>query len=235
MTSSIIVECLIFLFFFYFACNPATCSIYEVDLRALLSFKGNIIDPRGALDSWRYNETVTYCTWKGISCGSRHRNRVVFIDLNSQGLVGFVSPHLDNKLDGNVPFELSSLSKLEALGLAKNSLSGTIPSFIGNFTFLIELSLRGCGFQGEIPESLVRLRNMQFLNLAENRLTGRLPSGLYNISSISRFSMTSNLLQGNIPSNIGLSLPNLQFLGLGHNDFTGLLPVSLSNASFFNS
>ncbi|KAL0415412.1 UNVERIFIED_CONTAM: putative LRR receptor-like serine/threonine-protein kinase [Sesamum latifolium] len=236
MTSSITLECLIIFILFYFASSPATCSINEADLHALFSLKENIIvDPRGALDSWRYNETVSYCTWKGISCSRRHKTRVMSIDLDSQGLVGSLSPHLDNKLTGNVPSELSSLSKLEALGLAMNYLSGTIPSFMGNFTFLRKLSLRNCGFKGKIPESLVHLQNLQFLVLSENMLTGRIPSGLYNISTIEVFSVSSNHLLGNIPPDIGFLLPNLQFLSFGDNNFTGLLPVSLSNAYFLQT
>ncbi|KAL0354864.1 UNVERIFIED_CONTAM: putative LRR receptor-like serine/threonine-protein kinase [Sesamum radiatum] len=231
MTSYITVERLILLFFFYFARNPVKCSINEVDLPALLSFKENIVDPRGALDSWGYNETVNYCSWKGISCSSRHRTRVVSIDLDSQGLVGSLSPHLDNKLMGDVPFEFSSLLKLEALALAKNNLSGTIPSFIGNFTFLRLLSLRDCSLHGEIPESLVHLRNLRFFNLAENRLTGRIPSGLYNISTIYHFSLYSNQFQGNIPFDVGFTLPNLRHFSVAKNNFSGFLPVSLSNAS----
>ncbi|KAL0319075.1 UNVERIFIED_CONTAM: putative LRR receptor-like serine/threonine-protein kinase [Sesamum angustifolium] len=235
MTSYNTVKCLILFIFFYFASNPATCSIYEADLRALLSFQENIIDPRGALDSWRYNETVNYCTWKGISCSRRHRTRVVSIDLDSQGLLGSLSPHLDNKLTGNVPSEVRSLLKLKDLGLSRNNLSGTIPSFIGNFTFLEKLSLSHCGFHGEIPESLIHLQNLKWLTLEDNMLTGRIPSGIYNISSILVFAVTTNHLQGNIPSDIGFSLPNLKFLGLGGNNFTGFLPISLSNASFLQS
>ncbi|KAK4436675.1 putative receptor-like protein kinase [Sesamum alatum] len=217
MTNSITIECLILLIFFYFVSNPATCSTNKADLRALLSFKENILDPRGALDSWRYNQTVNYCTWNGISCSGRHRTRLVSIDLHSQGLVGSIPPHL------------------ASLGLSKNNLSGTIPSFIGNFTFLRQLSLADCGFQGEIPESLVHLHNLESLTLDKNRLTGRIPYGLYNISTIRRFSMFSNQLQGNIPSHIGFTLANLRYLSLGDNNFTGLVPVSLSNASFLEA
>ncbi|KAL0325427.1 UNVERIFIED_CONTAM: putative LRR receptor-like serine/threonine-protein kinase [Sesamum radiatum] len=242
MTSSIIVECLIFLFFFYFACNPATCSIYEVDLRALLSFKGNIIDPRGALDSWRYNETVNYCTWKGIFCGSRHRNRVVFIDLNSQGLVGFVSPHLGN------------LSFIRGINLKNNSFRGPIPQELGRLRRLEYLELSNNTFDGEIPRNLSQCRNIYYLNLIDNKLNGNVPFELSSLSKLEALGLAKNSLSGTIPSFIGnftfliqlslrgcgfqgeipeslVHLRNMQFLNLAENRLTGRIPSGLYNIS----
>ncbi|KAL0415414.1 UNVERIFIED_CONTAM: putative LRR receptor-like serine/threonine-protein kinase [Sesamum latifolium] len=214
MTSSIIVECLVLLIFFYFASSPATCSIYEVDLRALLSFKENIIDPRGALDSWRYNETVSYCTWTGISCGSRHRNRVVSIDLNSQGLAGFVSPHLGN------------LSFIRGINLQNNSFHGPIPQELGRLRRLEYLVLSNNSFDGEIPKNLSQCQNLYFLNLVDNVLTGNVPFKLSSLMKLEVLILSKNNLSGTIPSFIG-NFTFLEKLSLSHNGFHGEIPKSL--------
>ncbi|KAL0354868.1 UNVERIFIED_CONTAM: putative LRR receptor-like serine/threonine-protein kinase [Sesamum radiatum] len=250
MTSSIIVECLVLLIFFYFASSPATCSIYEVDLRALLSFKENIIDPRGALDSWRYNETVSYCTWTGISCGSRHRNRVVSIDLNSQGLAGFVSPHLGN------------LSFIRGINLQNNSFHGPIPQELGRLRRLEYLVLSNNSFDGEIPKNLSQCQNLYFLNLVDNVLTGNVPFKLSSLMKLEVLILSKNNLSGGnrftgpMPKNLGKlsdlwglfmgsaniqddinfisSLTNctkLKNLEISNNFFTGLLPHTIANLS----
>ncbi|KAK4423053.1 putative LRR receptor-like serine/threonine-protein kinase [Sesamum alatum] len=106
-------------------------------------FKENIVDPRGALDSRRYNETVNYCTWKGISCSRRHRTRVVSIDLDSQGLVGSVSPHLGN------------LSFLIGINLQNNSFQSPISQEFGQLRRLEYIEFSKKSFHGEIPKNLV--------------------------------------------------------------------------------
>ncbi|KAL0342170.1 UNVERIFIED_CONTAM: putative LRR receptor-like serine/threonine-protein kinase [Sesamum calycinum] len=240
MTSSIIVECLIFLFFFYIASNPATCSIYEVDLRALMSFKENIMDPRGALDSWRYNETLNYCTWKGISCGSRHRTRVVSIDLNSQGLVGCLSPHL-----GLLPYTIANLSThLSLLAMSSNLIHGTIPSAIGDLTGLSTFVLEYNLFSGPIPLSIGGLTKLQEIYLSANKFTGKLPSSLGNLTLLNTLCIEINNISGSIPPSLALdfsknrlsglvpstigSCLSLQQLFLSGNSFHGEIPQELS-------
>ncbi|CAA2998848.1 probable LRR receptor-like serine threonine-kinase At3g47570 [Olea europaea subsp. europaea] len=206
----IIILCAI-LWLFDSANTPVKCSNNKTDSLALLSFKAAIDDdPRGALNSW--NESVDFCSWKGILCGSRHHTRVVSINMMSQGLVGYLSPHI-------------------ALGLSKNKLSGTISPFVGNLKRLVLLSLANCGLQGEIPQVLVHLQSLELINLDENSLTGAIPPGLYNISTFSIFSVRSNQLRGTIPRDLGFSFPKSRHLDLGDNQFSGVLPASLSNAS----
>ncbi|KAL0415411.1 UNVERIFIED_CONTAM: putative LRR receptor-like serine/threonine-protein kinase [Sesamum latifolium] len=242
MTSYITVERLILLFFFYFASNPATCLINEVDLPALLSFKENIVDQRGVLDSWRYNETVNYCSWKGISCSSRHRTRVVSIDLDSQGLVGSLSPHLGN------------LSFLRRISLQNNSFHGPIPQELGRLRRLEYLELSNNTFDGEIPRNLSQCRNLNFLNLIDNKLMGDVPFEFSSLLKLEALALAKNNLSGTIPSFIGnftflrllslrdcglhgeipeslVHLRNLRFFNLAQNRLTGRIPSGLYNVS----
>ncbi|XP_020547989.1 putative receptor-like protein kinase At3g47110 [Sesamum indicum] len=241
MTSYVTVECLIFLMFFCFASNPATCSINEVDLRALLLFKENIVDSRGVLDSWRYNGTANYCTWKGISCSSMHR-RVVSIDLDSQGLVGSLSPHLGN------------LSFLRRINLQNNSFHGPIPQELGRLRRLEYLELSNNTFDGQIPRNLSQCRNLNFLNLIDNKLMGNVPFELSSLLKLEVLALAKNNISGTIPSFIGnftflrllslrdcgfhgqipeslVRLRNLNFFSLAQNRFTGRIPSGLYNIS----
>ncbi|KAL0354867.1 UNVERIFIED_CONTAM: putative LRR receptor-like serine/threonine-protein kinase [Sesamum radiatum] len=242
MTSSITVECLIFLFFFYFASNPATCSTYEADLRALVSFKENIVDPRGALDSWRYNETANYCTWKGISCSRRHRTRVVSIDLQSQGLVGSLSPHLGNlsflrsinlqtnSFHGPIPQELGRLRRLEYIVLSNNTFDGEIPRNLSQCWNLYYLDFFNNKLMGNVPFELSSLLKLKTLVLSKNNLSGIIPSFIGNFTLLRRLSLNSCGFQGEIPDSLA-HLQNLRHLVLEDNMLTGRIPYDLYNIS----
>ncbi|KAL7238885.1 hypothetical protein ACSBR2_004895 [Camellia fascicularis] len=74
----------------------ATAAHYgnETDRLALLAFMSNIThDPFGILSSW--NESIHFCQWQGVTCGSRHQ-RAIVLDLEHQNLTGSISPHIGN-------------------------------------------------------------------------------------------------------------------------------------------
>ncbi|KAK6120462.1 hypothetical protein DH2020_045799 [Rehmannia glutinosa] len=196
---------LFFFIFFYFTINPATCSNNETDLLALLAFKDNVIDPRGALDLWNLsNETVDFCSWKGISCGNKHRNRVVSINLDSQGLVGSISPHLGN------------LSFLRSISLRNNGFHGLIPQELGRLRRLGYIEFSNNSFSGEIPKNLSQCRNLHYLNLMDNELTGIIPHEISSLIKLYALGLSDNDFSGNnIPPIFG--------------NFTSLIELSLSN------
>ncbi|CAO2166026.1 unnamed protein product [Urochloa humidicola] len=64
------------------ASNAATTS--SGDLSGLLTFKAQVFDPTGVLhDNW--TSTTPYCAWAGITCGHRHRLRVLTTEKGSGG------------------------------------------------------------------------------------------------------------------------------------------------------
>nr|GEU38073.1 protein kinase-like domain-containing protein [Tanacetum cinerariifolium] len=136
----------------------------ETNYHALLSFKSKIThDPYNVLTSWNYSFHL--CEWSDISYGKR-RKRVTVLRLYSEGIEGLLSPHVgnlsffrklslrgnsfqgtiphelgplslcQNKLAGSIPNELSLLSKLFAIGINNNKLTGGIPPFLGNITLM---------------------------------------------------------------------------------------------------
>jgi len=84
------------------------------DERALVAFKAKISGHSGVLDSW--NQSTSYCSWVGVTCGRRHRWRVVALNLSSQGLAGTISPAI-----GNLTF-------LRLLNLSYNTTAFTVRS-----------------------------------------------------------------------------------------------------------
>ena len=112
--------------------------------------------------------------------------------------------------------------------LVNNSLSGSIPSSIGNLTNLNTLILGGNQLSGEIPLEITNLINLTTLNLQTNQLTGSIPYEIGNLINLETLSLLGNQLTGEIPSGIG-SLTNLIELGLSSNQLSGIIPDEICN------
>ncbi|CAN6180563.1 unnamed protein product [Urochloa humidicola] len=119
------------------------------DEAALVAFKAKISSHSGVLDSW--NQNTSYCSWQGVTCGKRHQQRVVGLNLSSQGLIGTISPAIgnftflgsldlsDNALHGEIPPSIGCLGRLWVLYLDNNMLTGVIPTNNSRCTSLREL------------------------------------------------------------------------------------------------
>ena len=89
-----------------------------------------------------------------------------------------------------------------------NSLTGTIPSEIGQLTDSLKW----------------------FVSANNTQMTGSIPQEFYGLSNLVKFEVTSSGLSGTISPQI-TSLTKLRYLGLDENSFTSILPdlSSLSN------
>ncbi|CAI0443948.1 unnamed protein product [Linum tenue] len=67
------------------------------------------------------------------------------------------------------------------LQVQNNSLSGSIPSNIGNSTKLLGVWLQGNQLEGEIPASFGKCKDMTVLYLADNNLSGEIPPEILNL------------------------------------------------------
>ncbi|KAL2467612.1 LRR receptor-like serine/threonine-protein kinase GSO1 [Forsythia ovata] len=227
----IIILCMI-LWFFHSANTPVTCSNNKTDLLALLSFKAAIYDdPRGALNSW--NETVHFCSWKGILCGSRHRTRVVSINLMSQGLVGSISPHRleyiefsNNSFDGSIPRNLSQCRNLYYLNLIDNDLTGIIPPELGSLLELEALGLSENKLLGTISPFIGNLTRLVLLSLANCGLQGEVPQALVHLQSLELLNLDENSLTGSIPSGL-YNISTFSIFTVRSNQLRGTIPSDL--------
>ncbi|GKB14122.1 leucine-rich repeat protein [Tanacetum coccineum] len=210
----------------------------ETDCHALLSFKSKIThDPYKVLTSW--NHSFHFCEWSGISCGKRHK-RVTALRLDSQGLEGWLSPHVGNlsfieaclwnKAFKIHPHELCCLS-LDYLFLFDNKFSGVIPTNLSGCSNLEDLRLSQNKLVGSIPEEMSLLSKLTRLVIHYNKLTGGIPPFLGNITSMERFSATRNPLGGSIPDTLGL-WKSLTAFYTGDCNLYGSIPHSIFNLSF---
>ncbi|MEN8218853.1 MAG: Calx-beta domain-containing protein, partial [Pseudomonadota bacterium] len=135
-----------------------------------------------------------------------------------------------NSLTGSIPTEMGNLSNLTRLDLGDNSLTGSIPTEMGNLTNLTELSLSDNSLTGSIPTEMGNLTNLTELSLSDNSLTGTIPTEMGNLTNLGSLYLGNNQLTGTIPTEIG-NLSNLWTLDLGDNSLCGEIPVELKNLS----
>ncbi|RWR91196.1 LRR.XII-like protein [Cinnamomum micranthum f. kanehirae] len=224
-----------------FAAEAATPFRNETERLALLAFKDQIsADPNRILSSW--NDSLHFCMWSGVTCSRRHPQRVTALNLMSQNLVGYLSPHIgnlsflrvielsNNSFQGQIPQEISRLRRLRNLHLANNSFNGDIPGNLSQCSELEKLSLNGNNLAGKIPSEIGSLSKLMWLDLYINHLIGHIPPSLGNLSALTALDISFNDLHGNIPHDLG-QLLKLEFLQLANDQLSGTIPSSLYNLS----
>ncbi|XP_024177331.1 probable LRR receptor-like serine/threonine-protein kinase At3g47570 isoform X2 [Rosa chinensis] len=216
----------------------------ETDRIALLKFKESIAsDPHGLLNSW--NDSLHFCNWHGISCGSRHQ-RVVALNLSHSDLHGTISRYTgnlsflrsidlgNNSFSGNIPQQLDHLFRLRYLNVSHNMMERGIPVNLTSCPELSHIDLWSNRLTGTIPPDLGSLMKLVLIGLEYNKLTGGIPPSLGNLSSIRMLGLTSNNLVGNVPEEIG-RLRSLSYFAVGDNKLSGMIPPSLFNISSMES
>ncbi|XP_044367130.1 receptor kinase-like protein Xa21 [Triticum aestivum] len=234
---------LLCLFLGFFCSLPllGICDESESDRQALLCFKSGLSAPAGVLTSWS-NVSMEFCNWHGITCGAMSPQRVIALDLESQGISGSIRPCIanltwlarlqlsNNSFGGGVPSELGLLSRLTNLNLSMNTLEGTIPPQLSACSQLQVLGLRKNSLSGEIPARLSECKHLQEINLSKNKLQGSIPPAFANLPELRILDLASNTLTGNIPPSLG-SCRHLTYVDLGINALGGVIPESLANSS----
>uniref|UniRef100_A0A6N2LLK4 non-specific serine/threonine protein kinase n=1 Tax=Salix viminalis TaxID=40686 RepID=A0A6N2LLK4_SALVM len=218
--------------------TPASAAEYKVaegnttEAEALLKWKASLdSQSQSLLSSW---VGISPCIkWIGITCDNSES--VTNLTLESFGLRGTL-----------YDFNFSSFPNLLILDLRNNSLSGTIPSQIGNLSRIIKLNLCHNELTGSIPSEMNNLTRLTFLGLSKNEFTGPLPQGLClrgllenftafsnyfsgpileslkNCTALYRIRLDGNQLTGNISEDFG-SYPSLDYVDLSYNNFYGEL------------
>ncbi|XP_012468454.2 probable LRR receptor-like serine/threonine-protein kinase At3g47570 [Gossypium raimondii] len=120
--------------------------------------------------------------------------------------------------------------RVAKLELQHLNLSGSLSPYVGNMSFLRELSLAGNRFYSKIPQEIGRLRRLQILDLTNNSISGEIPSNLSACSKLILVYMGGNQLTGEIPALLG-HLSHVKFLSFRNNDLRGSIPPSFGNLS----
>ncbi|KAK2373483.1 putative LRR receptor serine/threonine-protein kinase [Trifolium repens] len=120
--------------------------------------------------------------------------------------------------------------RIIGLNLRGYRVHGYLSPYIGNLTFLKNLTLQNNSFYGEIPQALGQLLQLQHLSFTNNSFVGKIPTNLTYCSNLKRLFLDGNNLIGKIPIEIG-SLKNLQRIGVSNNKLTGGIPSFIGNLS----
>lgn len=173
-------------------------------------------------------------------------------------LVGLTHLNLSSSnFQGQVPAELSGLSKLVSLDLGFNNvlalennvwasllqkltqlrevvldrvrmLSIEPSSFANLSSSLTTLTLNQCDLKGRFPETIISLPSLQKLVLSENGdLTGDFSNSTWS-NSLEHLEIQFTNIAGKLPSSIG-NVRGLQHLDVGSCNFSGSIPDSLGN------
>ncbi|KAJ9158589.1 hypothetical protein P3X46_024154 [Hevea brasiliensis] len=120
--------------------------------------------------------------------------------------------------------------RVTILDLNSKGLVGTLSPYVGNMSFLREITLYNNSLQGEIPSELGRLFRLQVLYLNNNSFEGKIPSNLSECSNIMLLGLAYNNLVGNIPVELA-TLSKLRKILIHFNYMSNGIPPFLGNFS----
>ncbi|CAA0809800.1 LRR receptor-like serine/threonine-protein kinase FLS2 [Striga hermonthica] len=214
------------------------------DKNALIQFKTFITsDPHHILaTNWSTDTSSSVCQWIGVSCSTKHNNRVTGFSISGFGLRGTLSPYLGNltfltyldisynNFTGPIPRELSRLRRLRSIDIGFNSFAGQIPTWFGAFPQLEIMRLTNNTFTGSIPQEWSLLQRLRLIDMENNSLTGQIPVGFGALPQLELLNLRNNKLNGKIPEEIG-NCSSLQILYLSVNQLTGSIPYIIFNLS----
>jgi hypothetical protein len=134
--------------------------------------------------------------------------------------------NLYNKnLVGTLPTEIGNLTYLTNLNLGLNTLSGSIPTSIGNLVNVTTLNLFTNNLSGSIPAELDNLTKLTTIYLHYNQFTGTIPS-FSNLTTLATLYLDHNQLTGSVPTGFSTTLRTLT---LRDNYLSGVLPIYISS------
>ncbi|NLU40344.1 MAG: T9SS type A sorting domain-containing protein [Bacteroidales bacterium] len=176
-------------------------------------------------------------SWYGVSVANGRVTKILLPRNNLKGEIPAQISSLskltdinlnNNDLTGTIPAQIDMLTQIKSLKLFNNRLSGIIPAGIDNLDSLTTLELYSNQLTGEIPAGIVSLQKLISLRLSDNELTGVIPSGIGSLTGLKWLELSNNGLTGTIPSEIG-DLSALTSLKLDNNGFSGAIPAELGN------
>lgn len=190
------------------------------------------------------NETSTPHGWWslvraqiGSSLGTDNSLGAVLSALRSSGML-FRTTELNLSgwgLTGSIPEWLGEATWLTRINLEGNHLEGTIPPSMGNLTRLVGLFLANNSLSGPIPSEVGQLYELEELCISQNLLSGSIPRSLGNLTKLRQLIISHNQLQDEIPAEIGF-LTALEELNFAENFLVGELPdlSRLTRLQIFN-
>lgn len=129
-----------------------------------------------------------------------------------------------NRLTGKLPSSIGNLSRqLSLLVMDHNFFEGSLPGEISNLINLTLIAFEYNSLSGTIPPSIGSLPNLQIIFLHDNKFSGNIPESLGNLTYLAEVHLSNNLLGGTVPSTLG-NCQRLQLLDLSVNLLNGTIP-----------
>ncbi|KAL1543583.1 receptor-like protein 19 [Salvia divinorum] len=113
---------------------------------------------------------------------------------------------------------------------ANNNLSGTIPEYLCNATYLQVLDLSDNNLSGSIPNCLVKNSALGVLNLRRNKISGKIPDLFSSRCGLKTLDLSQNNLEGKLPLTMA-NCTSLEVLNVGSNKIEDTFPCTLKNSS----
>ncbi|KDO58290.1 hypothetical protein CISIN_1g046398mg [Citrus sinensis] len=160
-----------------------------------------------------------------------------------------------NKFDGFLPIQLCRLTSLQILDVANNSLSGTMPGCVNNFSAMatidsshqsnamsyFEVTAYDCEvledasivMKGSMVEYNSILNLVRIIDVSKNNFSGEIPMELTYLRGLQSLNLSHNIFTGQIPENIG-NLISIESLDFSTNQLSSKISQSMSSLSFLN-
>ncbi|KAM3199310.1 hypothetical protein P3L10_031670 [Capsicum annuum] len=142
-----------------------------------------------------------------------------------------------SSFSGQIPLEISHLSKLQSLSLSPSSETNLrlaardFKLLFQNLTKLTDLQLKGINISSTISLNFFsHLTTLRLLSLSNCNLRGPIPKSLSNLTRLELLVLDGNTLNGTMPSWMFSQLPSLRYLILSNNHFSGQLEDFKSNS-----
>lgn len=108
-----------------------------------------------------------------------------------------------NELSFNLDFlKTGKLKDLFALWLDSNTITGTIPTEIGLLTELASVSMTNSTISGSLPSQMGNLLGLRRLWLYNNQLTGTIPASFDKLTELQVFEIQGNSIGGAMPQGV---------------------------------
>ncbi|KAJ9560524.1 hypothetical protein OSB04_005684 [Centaurea solstitialis] len=138
----------------------------------------------------------------------------------------------NNSFGGTICMPMRRHANLTWLDMSENDMIGTIPSDIQKFfPYLLNLNLSRNSLDGSIPSSVGDLSWLAVLDLSDNKLSREVPKGLFSNISLGILKLSNNLLHGMVLSG-NSSFDHIEWLALDNNCFTGKIGNGTSKESY---
>jgi len=138
----------------------------------------------------------------------------------------------NNKLTGEISSSICKLRFLRVLDLSNNSLSGSTPLCLGNFSSMLSVLHLGMNnLQGTIPSTFLKDNSLEYLNLNGNELEGKISPSVINCTMLEVLDLGNNKIEDAFPYFLEM-LPELKVLVLKSNKLQGFVKGPTANNSF---